>query len=47
MGTIPHLSILKGPVRSLQPNHLNKLLEDVASGEAANKVALIHKGKFK
>ncbi|KAL1506202.1 hypothetical protein ABEB36_005604 [Hypothenemus hampei] len=41
MGTLPHLSILKGPNRPLKPNYLSKLFEEVANGPQKNNIALI------
>ncbi|XP_018568645.1 uncharacterized protein LOC108908938 [Anoplophora glabripennis] len=41
MGSIPQLSIIKGPTRQLTPNLLHKLFENVATGLAANRIALI------
>ncbi|CAG9863961.1 unnamed protein product [Phyllotreta striolata] len=41
MGSIPQLSILKGPTRILHPNTLDNLLEDIAGSQQENDVALI------
>ncbi|KAJ8964557.1 hypothetical protein NQ314_004859, partial [Rhamnusium bicolor] len=41
MGTIPQLSIIKGPTRQLNPNLLNRLFENVATGTADNNTAVI------
>lgn len=46
MGSIPQLSILKGPTRLLHLNQLNNLFEKIASGAAANQLALVYKGKM-
>ncbi|XP_048524265.1 mycosubtilin synthase subunit C isoform X1 [Dendroctonus ponderosae] len=44
MGTLPQLSIIKGPTRALQANVLHKLFENVANGESAQKPAVIFAG---
>ncbi|XP_030763883.1 uncharacterized protein LOC115888328 [Sitophilus oryzae] len=41
MGTIPQLSIIKGPTRPLNPNFLHKLFENVANGPFGHNTALI------
>lgn len=46
MGTIPHLSILKGPTRGLQSNLLHNLFEDLSKSEAGKQLALIYKGDY-
>ncbi|KAF7285868.1 hypothetical protein GWI33_009545 [Rhynchophorus ferrugineus] len=43
MGTIPQLSIIKGPSRPLNPNFLHRLFENVAGGIHSNNTALIFK----
>ncbi|CAH1993810.1 unnamed protein product [Acanthoscelides obtectus] len=43
MGTIPHLSIIKGPTRPVTPSLLHKLFENVAVGPSQNNTALIYK----
>ncbi|CAH1976278.1 unnamed protein product [Acanthoscelides obtectus] len=42
MGTIPHLSIIKGPTRPVTPSLLHKLFENVAVGPGQNNTALIY-----
>lgn len=42
MGTIPQLSIIKGPTRQLIPNFLHKIFENVANGPCGNDTALIY-----
>lgn len=44
MGSIPQLSIIKGPVRNFTPNSINRLFENVANGNASENVALIFEG---
>ncbi|CAG9772921.1 unnamed protein product [Ceutorhynchus assimilis] len=41
MGTIPQLSIIKGPTRPLQPNVLHNIFEKVANGPHKSNIALI------
>lgn len=41
MGSLPQLSIIKGPTKPLKPNLLHKIFEDVATGESSDKTALI------
>ncbi|XP_050294222.1 zwittermicin A synthase ZmaJ isoform X2 [Anthonomus grandis grandis] len=43
MGSLPQLSILKGPTRPLQPTSINNLFEKVASGNLKSNTALIFK----
>lgn len=45
MGSLPDLSIIKGPTSYLQPNALHRLFEDVADSKA-NDVALLYEGKL-
>lgn len=46
MGTIPQLSIIKGPTRQLTPNLLNHIFENVATGHASDNIALLFNGEF-
>lgn len=41
MGSIPQLSVLKGPTRTLKPTLLHNIFENIANTTAANSVALI------
>ncbi|KAF2902812.1 hypothetical protein ILUMI_03369 [Ignelater luminosus] len=41
MGSIPQLSILKGPTRPLKPTLLHRIFENIANSSAANSIALI------
>nr|CAH7759240.1 unnamed protein product [Callosobruchus chinensis] len=47
MGTIPHLSIVKGPTRPLTPSLLHKLFEEIAMGPCQNNTALIYEDNDK
>ncbi|KAJ8918616.1 hypothetical protein NQ315_013122, partial [Exocentrus adspersus] len=40
MGTIPQLSVLKGPTRQVTPNDISRIFENVATGLAADRIAL-------
>lgn len=44
MGSIPQLSVLKGPTRPLKPTLLHRIFENIANSTAANSVALIFEG---
>lgn len=46
MGSIPQLSIIKGPTRQLTPNLLNRLFENIATGLVADHIALIFNGEL-
>ncbi|KAH0808989.1 hypothetical protein GEV33_013801 [Tenebrio molitor] len=41
MGSLPQLSILKGPTRPLVPNSISRIFEKVAATSATNNIALI------
>ncbi|XP_060528886.1 beta-alanyl-bioamine nonribosomal peptide synthetase ebony isoform X2 [Cylas formicarius] len=43
MGTIPQLSVVRGPSRHINPENLNRIFEKVASGQSAMNTAIIFK----
>lgn len=46
MGSLPHLSILKGPTRVLKPNYIHRIFENIAEMEPINNnIALLCEGK--
>lgn len=45
MGSIPQLSVIKGPARNLAAQTINSLFENVANGNAKENVALIFEGE--
>lgn len=47
MGSLPQLSIIKGPTRPFHPNLIHKLFENVAKGSCADNTAFIYEGTNK
>lgn len=44
MGSLPNLSVVKGPTRHLQTTRVNKLFENLAQTTAADNFAVIFEG---
>lgn len=47
MGSLPHLSVIKGPIKECEETYVDKLFENVAGGEAADNIAVIFEGNSK
>lgn len=45
MGSLPNLSVIKGPTREFQECYVDQLFESVANGAAADNIAVIFEGK--